>query len=256
MVKSSPAARRLAAGFLLLALATPACGGDDKSEAGPQASSPTTSPTTSPAAGTINPSDYSAKINHPLVAFSSHSLVVLEGSERDPETGETIKIRFEQRLLDKTEVVAGVPVTVVEVKDFEDDELVERTLDYYAQHRDGTVWYFGERIDDYEGGKVVGHHGQWIAGEDGAQAGVFMPADPKMGQEFEQERAPGVAEDQSKVLAVGLGVTTPAGSFTNCIKTEDLAPIEKVVEFKYYCPGYGLVREEKEDGAADLVRYA
>jgi hypothetical protein len=31
----------------------------------------------------------------------------------------------------------------------EGDELIERTLDYSAQHRDASVWYFGERIDDY-----------------------------------------------------------------------------------------------------------
>ncbi len=82
-----------------------------------------------------------------------------------------------------------------------------------------------------------------------------MPAEPKVGLTFEQERAPGVAEDRSTVVAVGVDVTTPAGELTDCIKTEDVAPLDKITEFKFYCPEVGLVREERESVRFDLVRY-
>lgn len=198
---------------------------------------------------------FQAKIDNPLFPLSSLGPKVFEGQEQDPETGKLIETRLESTVLPRTDVVAGVEVTVLEEKDYGNGKLVERTLDYFAQHQDGTVYYFGERVDEYEGGKVVGHGGQWLAGEGGNQPGVFMPAHPTVGQVFEQEKAPGIAEDRSKVISTNESVTTPAGSFTGCLKTEDFSPLDNVTELKYYCPGVGLVREEFPGGHLDLISY-
>jgi hypothetical protein len=222
-----------------LALLAPACGGDREADR----------------TGRLDPGLFSGTVDHPLVPLSSVRVTVFEGVERDAKTGEEIRLRIESHVLDKTERVAGVPVTVVEVKDFENGELVERTLDYYAEREDGSVWYFGERVDDYEGGEIVGHGGQWLAGERGAKPGLFMPAKARVGATFEQERAPGVAEDRSTIVAIGLSVTTPAGKFSGCTKTRDVAPLDNVTELKYYCPRVGLVREEPRGGQLELVSY-
>jgi hypothetical protein len=247
----------LAAQLLLIAFMAAACSGGDDSRPNEQARESTSStPTSSTPTGDINPGDFTAKVDHPLFSLSSYRLQFFEGSERAPDTGKSIKTRIEKRVLDKTELVAGVPVAVLEVKEYENDELVETTLDYFAQHRDGSVWYFGERIDDYEDGKIAGHEGQWLAGEGNAKPGLYMPAQPTVGQEFAQERAPGVAEDRSTILAVGVAVTTPAGSFTDCIRVKDYAPLSKVDEFKFYCPRVGIVREEEPNATSDLVRYS
>jgi len=204
----------------------------------------------------INPADFSARVDHPLFSLVSVRSQDFEGTERDPEGGRTIKTRMEKRVLDQTEKIDGVEVTALEVKEYEGDELVERTLDYFAQHRDGSVWYFGERIDNYEGGKVKGHEGQWLAGEGNAAPGVYLPAQPAVGQMFAQEQAPGVAEDRSTILATGAEVTTPAGHFTGCIRVKDFDPRSKGEEFKFYCPKVGIVREEEPNATSDLVRYA
>jgi len=204
---------------------------------------------------TVNPADFQATIDNPWYPLSSLGPRIYEGEEPDPDTGEVVKTRLKSTVLPQTDVVAGVEVLVLEEKNYEDGELVESTLDYFAQHRDGTVYYFGERVDDYEDGKVVGHSGQWLAGEGENQPGIFMPAEITVGQTFEQEQAPGVAEDRSKVVSTGETVTTPAGSFSNCAKTEDFSPLDGVTEFKYYCPGVGLVREEPPEGRLDLVSY-
>jgi hypothetical protein len=180
---------------------------------------------------------------------------VLEGEEADPETGDPIQTRVELAVLPETTTVAGVEVTVAEVKEYEDDELVERTLDYYAQDADGTVYYLGEHVDMYEEGTVVGHQGTWLAGEGENQPGIYMPADPDVGQVFEQERAPGVAEDRSTVLAVEQTIVTPAGELSGCLHVEDLAPIEGGTGEKYYCPGVGIAREAFEGGSLDLVAF-
>jgi hypothetical protein len=225
--------------FFLLTLAVSSCGDDDEeSERSAVAAGPA-----------LDSSQFSATVDNSLFPLATIRATLFEGTEGDAE------IRAESRVLERTGRVSGVPVTVVDVREYEEGDLVEHTRDYYAQHTDGGVRYMGEAVDDIENGKVVGHEGQWLAGKGNAKPGVFMPADPKVGDAFEQERAPGVAEDRSEVVAVGLHVTTPAGRFDDCIKTKDFAPLDKNTEFKYYCAGVGLVREQFPEGRLDLVRY-
>ena len=228
----------------VLAMAAVGCGTEDASRDGGAAGG--------------DASAFSTTIDNPFVPLSVVRTTVFEGSEPDPDTGQAIATRAERRLLDETFVVDGVRVAVLQVKEYEDGELVESTRDYFAQRRDGSVWYFGEHVDDIEGGKVVAHEGQWLAGQNGARPGLFMPPDPRVGQVFEQERAPGIAEDRSTVVGVDLSAEVPAGTFDGCIKTKDFAPLDNVVEFKFYCQGIGLVSEEKPGGGGgiELARYA
>jgi hypothetical protein len=245
-------ARCLAAiAVLVLGLALlVACGNDDEGDGGDGGDGDVDETT---ATATLNPGDFQATVDNSFFPLRPGTTQVYEGEETDPDTGETIELRVQSKVLEETDTVAGVEVTVAEVKDFEHGELVESTLDYYAQHKDGTVYYFGELVDEYEGGEVVAHTGQWLAGEGDNQAGIFMPAEPQVGDEFEQERAPGIAEDQSKVIAADESVETPAGSFSGCIKTEDYAALDDTTEFKFYCPDVGLVREEPPDGFFELI---
>lgn len=230
----------LLAGLALLGALLVACGDDSENGSGETSSA-------------IDPADFRATIDNPWYPLSSLGPRVYEGEEPDPDTGETVETRLESTVLSETDVVAGVEVVVLEEKNYEDGELVERTLDYFAQHKDGSVYYFGERVDDYEGGQIVGHGGAWLAGEGDNQPGVFMPAQPAVGAEFEQEKAPGIAEDRTKVIAADQTVTTAAGTFSDCIKTEDFSPLDNVTEHKYYCRDVGFVREEPESGFLDLV---
>jgi hypothetical protein len=203
----------------------------------------------------INPAEFHAQVDNPFFPLNPGDMQVHEGENTDEETGETFDTRVESTVLAETKVIASFTVRVVEVKDFEDGELVERTLDYYAQHNDGTVYYIGEDVDDYENGVVVGHTGQRLSGDGDNQPGIFMPANPQVGDEFEQERAPGIADDRSKVVAVNQAVTTPAGAFSGCIKTEDFDPLGNAKQFKFYCPGIGLVGEESDDAYSELISY-
>jgi hypothetical protein len=199
-------------------------------------------------------SRFSAQVDHPLVPLASVPLTIFEGTERNFLLVRS-EVRVESRVIERTDRVAEVPVAVVDVKEYKDGQLVEHTLDYYAQDKEGNVWYLGERVDDIADGKVVGHGGQWLAGQDGARPGLFMPAHPKVGQNFQQERAPGIAEDRSTVVAGGLEVRMPLRMFSDCIKTKDFAPLDNATEFKYYCPGVGLVREEGVGERLELVHY-
>jgi hypothetical protein len=202
----------------------------------------------------FDPADFSATITHPL--FPLASVPNTEFAGRKQKDGATVETRVVSRLLDKTDTLAGVTVAVVEVKDYENGALVELTEDYFAQHRDGGVWYFGERVTDYKDGKPVGHEGQWLAGENGNRPGLFLPANPTVGQEFSPESVAGVADERSTVKELGVDVTVPAGKFTGCVKIEDLDLLDNARAFKFYCPGKGLVREEGSSGSTDLVSLA
>jgi hypothetical protein len=201
----------------------------------------------------INPTDFSATITNPYFPLSTLGLKVIEGKETN-EDGEVVKTRLESKVLGETKVVAGVTVTVLEERAYEDGELIEVALDYFAQHKNGDVYYFGEAVDNYEDGVVINHNGQWLAGDGDNRPGVFMPADPKVDQTLQVEYAPGIAEDMATILSLTEKVETPAGTFENCLKTLDFTPLEPgLEEFKWYCPGAGQVKEAGDDFEAVLV---
>lgn len=238
---------------LALVVAGTACANDTEQGSAEREPAPTATSSTAAAV----PSGLTPTVDHPFVAFATVTRSVYEGEEVDPDAGERVQIRVESVVRPDTKRVAGTEVTVVEVKDFESGDLVELTEDYYAQGPDGVVYYLGEQVDEYEDGEVAGHGGEWLTGEGENQAGVFMPADPAEGDVFEQERAPGVAEDRSTVVGVGVTVTVPAGTFDDCIETEDLDPIDDVTEHKFYCRGVGLVRETfAAGGSLDLIEFS
>ena len=65
-----------------------------------------------------------------------------------------------------------------------DEELIEETFDWYAQDKEGNVWYMGEDSKEYENGKVVSTEGSWEVGVDGAKPGIMMEANPQVGHSY------------------------------------------------------------------------
>jgi hypothetical protein len=147
-------------------------------------------------------------------------------------------------ITNETKNILGVTTTIVWDRVWLNDELIEETYDWYAQDKDGNVWYFGEDSKDYENGVVVSTKGSWEAGIDGAKPGIIIEAHPKVGDSYRQEYYKGEAEDMGKVVALEESVTVPYGRFTDCIKTKDWSKIEPGREYKYYCTEVeGLVLE-------------
>jgi len=152
--------------------------------------------------------------------------------------------RIEIEVLSEKRTILGVACTVVKDQEFLDDELVEDTIDFFAQDKEGNVWYFGEETMELEDGVVVSIDGAWKAGEDGAQPGIIMKADPKVGDVYRQEFLLGEAEDAARVVALDQKVSVPAGDFEGCLETEDFTPLEPDnAEHKFYAPGVGTVLE-------------
>lgn len=169
----------------------------------------------------------------------------LEGEEEDDE-GEMVDISAIVTVLPETEVVDGVTTRVVEERESEDGELVEVSRNFFAYCREtGDVWYFGEDVQDFEDGMVVGSEGQWRAGVSGAEPGVLMPGTPLIGARHFQEFAPGVALDHGEVVSLDAELTVPFGSFDNLLKVDEGSALDaEDFSEKWYASGIGLVKDE------------
>jgi len=144
----------------------------------------------------------------------------------------------------RTKTILGVRVTVLHDVVSVDDEVTEDTFDWLAQDRNGNVWYFGEDTKTLENGVVVSTQGSWEAGVGANRPGVIMLAEPRTGLTYQQEIAPGIAEDVARVLSLRSRVSVPYRSFSGCLQTMESTPLEHGNrEHKFYCPGVGLVLE-------------
>jgi hypothetical protein len=155
----------------------------------------------------------------------------------------------------RTKRIQGVLCVVVEDRLYLDDRLAERTTDWYTQDGAGNVWYFGESTAELdERGHVTSTEGTWQAGRDGARAGIFMPAHPKVGQTGQQESYKGHAEDRYRVVSLRGSVTAPYTSTRNGLVIEEWTPLEPgVLDRKTYVRGIGLVLERSVKGGDERL---
>jgi hypothetical protein len=202
----------------------------------------------------INPADFLSPAE--TAADPNPYFPLLVGSVWTYQKGtETIVVT----VTDKTKVIQGVTTIVVHDLVSVGGEPVEDTDDYFAQHTDGTVWYFGELSRDFEDGEIVSIDGSFRAGVDGAKAGVIMLAAPTVGTLYRQEFALDEAEDAAEVLSITGTESVPGGSCTGtCVITRDFNLLEPGgEENKYYAPNIGLILEvDPESGArTELISF-
>lgn len=180
-------------------------------------------------------------ITNPFFPLASLKQDILEGTEGGKQVRITRTVMPDKH---RTFTIAGkeVDALVVEDREIEDGVIAEVAIDYFAQDDNGTVYYLGEEVDEYEGGKLKGHEGSWMFGRDTQIPGVQFPAHPKVGVRFKTEDVSKEINETDEVVSVSETVVTPAGTFKNCVKVrEDLA--DGTTEYKYYAPGVGVVRE-------------
>lgn len=239
--------KRTLPALLAVAALFTACGDDDDVAA-------TDEPVIDPGDGgryepVIDPADFVAEIDNPYMPFAVGTTWVYEGD------GE----RVEVTVLDERREIIGVSTVVVRDTVTVDGELVEDTLDWFAQDADGNVWYFGEEVQNFADGKLEDTDGSWEAGVDGALPGIAMPADPEVGDAYRQEFWEGEAEDLGEIVRTGETVDVPFGPMDDVVVTKDWNPLDpEVIEEKHYARGVGLVLEEHvrgEPGRVELVEF-
>jgi hypothetical protein len=160
------------------------------------------------------------------------------------------------RVTRRTKRILGIRATVVDDRVYENGRPAERTHDYYAQDRQGNVWYLGEDTATLRpNGRVESRDGTWRAGVGGGRAGIFMPSDPHIGDGGWQEYLKGHAEDRYRVLNLHTRVRTPAASSSHAMLTRETSPLEPgVVDHKIYVRGIGTVSEATVRGGNERYR--
>jgi hypothetical protein len=199
----------------------------------------------------FDPASFVAAIDNPYLPLKPGTELHYAG------TGTSRRERTVVTVTRQTKMILGVRAVVVRDQVFRDNVLIEDTFDWYAQDKDGNVWYLGEDTKEYKAEDVTSTAGSWEAGVNGAKAGIAMPANPmaQKGKAYRQEYLKGVAEDMGKVIAAHKTVRVPAATLNDCIETMDWSPLEPSVrESKMYCRGVGLVREtESPRGGSELT---
>ncbi len=164
-----------------------------------------------------------------------HSAILLGNEDGHP-------LRIETTLLPDPKVIEvngeKVETLVSQFVSYVDGRLHEVALDWYGQADDGSVWYFGEDVFNYEDGVVADTDGTWLAGKDGPVE-MIMPADPQVGDVYRPENIPDSVFEEVTVKATGLTVDGPSGPVEGAIVGTELHLLENHYEDKAFAPGYG-----------------
>jgi hypothetical protein len=249
-----------AAASLAVLTGAAACGGGDGGgEAAATASPPKIEQVT---ADDFDPARFgqSYVVDNRWLPMTPGRQYTFDGSALDK--GERIERRVVSTVTDLTKEIQGVHAAVLWERDFEDGELVEAELAFFAQDEDGNVWHLGEYPEEYDGGEFD-KAPAWIAGVEGATAGVAMRAQPRLGtSDYAQGFAPPPVNwtDRGRVFRVGASTCVPVDCFDDVLVIEEFE-IDKpdASQLKYYAPGVGGVKvgwrgsKEKDREVLQLV---
>jgi hypothetical protein len=202
--------------------------------------------------------------SNPYFILEEGYQLVLEGIEKKQTVHLTITVLRDtdpEPTKTVTLDIGGVPTDVVTRVVVEHETkgglLSEVSRNYFAIcNSTNSVMYFGEAVDIYDdtGTTVISHDGSWEAGVSGAMPGIMMPGTILLGGKYFQEVAPAVAMDRAEIRSLTETVPSPAapgGIFTNCLKTKETTSLAPGVEFKFYAPSVGIVK----DGILNLIQY-
>lgn len=127
--------------------------------------------------------------------------------------------------------LADVPCRILVEEASEADELVERSFNYFAQSDDGTVYYFGEVVNNYVDGVIDNHDGSWLVGGPNQSGDVFKPEDLFP-----------IVDETAEIVGVDLDVLVHGVKYDGAIKVEESTLLAPGTEFKWYAPGVGVVK--------------
>jgi hypothetical protein len=197
----------------------------------------------------IDPANFVRRIDNRYLPYRPGMRIRFAGERgRTPQTDT-------EHVLRRTVRILGVRCTVVRDTVAEHGRAVERTDDFYAQDRQGNVWYMGEDSFERHHGRFVKASDSWRSGVNGGKPGIIMPAHPRPGDAYRQEYyPPGQALDEARVLRLNGRQTVPFGSFHRLLVTSERSPLEPQTEHKYYARGVGEVAERVVKGHHEQFR--
>ena len=209
-----------------------------------------------------------AAITNPYFPLASGYMREFVGTA-DSKDGKPVQENAVQSFVGEGPVLGGIQTVMVLDNVWQDGRHVEEAKDYYAQDRDGNVWYMGEDVTNFSydaAGNMTGtdSHGSWQVGVNDAKPGFAMPAAPVPGFAYEQEHSPlDEAMDVGEIMAVDGKLSGPTGDYVDVLTVYETSSIDPDLrEVKYYAKGVGMIRVDEgvdatranPEASADLIR--
>jgi hypothetical protein len=200
------------------------------------------------AAPVFDPNNFVAAVDNPYFPLPVGRTLVYSGIKDGQAQRDTVTVTTQ------TKVVLGVSATVVSDIADHDGTVLERTSDWYAQDKQGNVWYLGEDTVQFLANGKGDTSGSWEAGVKGALPGIVMEANPQIPDAYRQEFLAGQAEDTAWVVDRGGTVSVPYGKVRNVLTTLEATKLEPgAYDQKVYGPGIGIVSEQALTGDPELA---
>ncbi len=186
----------------------------------------------------------STTVTNPFFPVSKQQSVVLAGTVDGKPFGTEVTLMPYTRII--TWEGIQVETLVSQYVAYLDGRILEVAYDLYAQADDGSVWYFGEDVNDFEDGVIFTKEGTWLVTRDGPPA-MIMPGKPKVGDVFRAENMPGIAFEEVTVTAVDQTIDGPLGPIKGALQGDELHMDDKTISAKTFGPGYGEVLTKDAD---------
>ena len=197
----------------------------------------------------LDPANFVAVIDNPYFPLPVGRTLVYEGIKDGQSQVDTVTVT------DQTKVIEGITARMVSDVSTHDGTLLEKTFDWYAQDKQGNVWYLGEDTTAYLASGKTDTSGSWQAGVHDAEPGIIMEANPQIPDAYRQEFLVGEAEDTAWVVERGGTVTVPYGKLRNTLTTLEATRIEPgLYDQKNYAPGIGIVLEQSLTGPTEIAK--
>ncbi|HZP86581.1 MAG TPA: hypothetical protein VFB54_07150 [Burkholderiales bacterium] len=212
----------------------------------------------------VEPADFDADFVRAAHANPFYPIKV--GYRWEYRGGEEINV---VEVLNQTKLIDELTCVVVRDRVFKDKRLAEDTDDWFAQARNGDVFYCGEEVKNYETfagdrprkPELVSIDGSFKHDRNGDKGGILFPGRPQKGAAFLQEFSLGNAEDVVEILSTSyklgadrtLDQNVPSALVAllcpgDCVVTKEYSLLEPgQFALKYYARGIGVFLEVKPD---------
>jgi len=197
----------------------------------------------------LDPANFTTTIDNPYFPLPVGRTLVYQGLKDGQTQDDRVTVTSRTKL-----VAEGITARVVTDVATHNGTLLEKTSDWYAQDKQGNVWYVGEDTAQYLSSGKIDTSGSWEAGVHDAEPGLVMEANPQIPDSYRQEFLVGQAEDTAWVVDRGGSTTVPYGKVRNVLTTLEATRLEPdAYDQKVYAPGVGSAREQALTGEPEFA---
>ncbi len=197
----------------------------------------------------LDPANFAGVIDKPYYPLPVGRTLVYEGIKDGQTQIDTVTVTNQKK------VIEGITATVVSDIATHNGTVLEKTFDWFAQDKQGNVWYLGEDTTAFLPNGKIDTSGSWEAGVHDAEPGIVMEAHPQIPDAYRREFLAGQAEDTAWVVELGGTVTVPYGKLRNTLATLEATRIDPgLYDQKIYAPGIGMAVEQALTGPTEFAK--